>query len=235
MSTQLYGKVEVINSDAHRNLKILPLKNFKRFSDLNSCFILGGEFAEVAKFYPIVFVQDADEGVVPVVVLGFDKNFFVDEEGNWKEGHYIPAFVRRYPYILVENKKDEEERNLFVAVDSSYEGYNDDGGEPLFDENGKNTEYLNRIIDFLRAYDVDYHLTKAFAKKLQELNLLQTIEATIKTPHNRTFVMKNLLAVDEEKLRKLEDKEVLQLFRTGFLGWIYAHLISLNNFARIVK
>ena len=174
--------------------------------------------------------------MTPVIILGFDQNFFVDEDGKWKEGYYIPAFVRRYPYILVEEKGEkEEDRKLFVAVDKSYEGYNAENGEKLFNEDGKNTDYLNRMIDFLRAYDLDYNLTMRFAKKLEELDLFQTIEATIKTPDNRTFVMKNLLAVDEKKLRELEDKEVLDLFRSGFLGWIYAHLISLNNFARIVR
>ncbi|ACO03311.1 MAG TPA: hypothetical protein DEP48_01190 [Persephonella sp.] len=232
----LYKQIEIINSDIHKDLRISPLKDFRRFKNLNSCIVLGGEFAEASKFYPIVFIKTAKEGVTPVIILGFDQNFFVDEDGKWKEGYYIPAFVRRYPYILVEEKGEkEEDRKLFVAVDKSYEGYNAENGEKLFNEDGKNTDYLNRMIDFLRAYDLDYNLTMRFAKKLEELDLFQTIEATIKTPDNRTFVMKNLLAVDEKKLRELEDKEVLDLFRSGFLGWIYAHLISLNNFARIVR
>ncbi|WP_456399487.1 SapC family protein [Persephonella sp.] len=232
----LYKEIEIINSDTHKDLKISTLKDFSRFKKLNSCIVLGGEFPEVSKFYPIVFIQTGGEEITPVVVLGFDENFFIDDKGNWTEGHYIPAFVRRYPFILVEEKGEKDgERKLFVAVDKSYEGYNDENGERLFNEDGSNSEYLNRMMDFLRAYDVDYHLTMNFAKKLKDLDLLQTIEATIKTPDNRTFVMKNLFAVDEQKLRNLKDEDVLDLFRSGFLGWIYAHLISLNNFARIVR
>ena len=33
-----------------------------------------------------------------------NENIFVNEKGVWKELHYIPAFVRSYPFILSNNK-----------------------------------------------------------------------------------------------------------------------------------
>ena len=233
---QLYSEIVVLNSQIHKDLKVEPPKDFKKFKQLNSCIILGEEFAEACKYYPIVFVKNPQEGITPVVILGFENNAFIDHEDKWKEGYYIPAFVRRYPYILVEEKEDKEgERKLFVAIDKNFEGYGSESGERLFDDEGKNTEYLNKVIDFLRAYDVDYHLTMNFAKKIEEVGLLQTIEATVKLPDNKTFIIKNLFVVNEEKLKKLKEKDVMDLFSKGFLGWIYAHLISLNNFVRVAK
>jgi len=41
--------------------------------------------------------------------------------------------------------------------------------------------------------------------------------------------------VDEKRLTALDDKQLGELMRTGYLGWIYAHLISLGNVHRLSK
>ncbi len=237
----LYSNLVVINSELHKDFKVAPVKDFSFVKDLNFCVVMGEELFDVARCYPIVFSQTVKDGLMPVAMLGVDRNIFVDEQGNWKKDFYIPAFVRRYPFILVEPEKREDgDDRLFVAIDGSYKGLNTEDGERLFDENGQNTPVFNEAIAFLRAYNRSYEVTKEFVKILEELNLFSGVDANINLPGGKTYVIKNLLAIDEEKLLTLEDNRLLSLIkgkeeRRGYLGWIYAHILSLRNFDRIAS
>jgi len=234
---ELYSNLEILNPEKHKNLRILPPKDFKYFRNLNSCVILVTEFFEAAKFYPIVFMRTPAEGLVPVIILGAEDNVFIDEKGKWKEGFYVPAFVRRYPFIFVEDKeinKQAGERKLFVGIDKNYKGFGEEEGEKLFDDEGKETSFLKDVVKFLLTYDRDFQLTKQFVDKLEKLELFQGIEATVKTQDGKTVIIKNLLAVEENKFNNLPNDKVVELFKKGFLGTIYAHLMSLTNFSKIV-
>ncbi|SMP07414.1 SapC protein [Desulfurobacterium pacificum] len=229
----LYKDVEVLNSKKHKGFKLKEVKSFEEFKPLNSCVALVSEFREACKFYPIVFMN-TPEGFMPVFLLGVERNVFIDENGRWTKDYYIPAFVRRFPFILVEDKNSGNggERKLFVGVDRRFL-VKDGEGKELFNEEGKETEFLKSAARFLSAYDKDYQLTVEFASELQRLNLLQGMEATVKKGNDKTVVIKNLFVVDEVRLSKLNKEQVFDLFKKGFMGAVYAHLISLANFSKL--
>ena len=233
----LYSKPVALNSDVHKDIKIAPVKSYKFAKNMNSSILTGFEFFEAAKYYPIVFSKAQNDEIMPVAILGVTDNVFVDEDGKWKEGYYIPAFIRRYPYIL--SKTTEEDENLLVTIDSAYEGFDAKEGDRLFDDEGKNTPALDRAIEFLKAYNAQFEVTKQFVNKLTELELFSEIDANIKLADGKSYVMKKLLVVDENKMLKLDDKELLSLTRLngqrGFIAWIYAHIFSLNNFAKVIN
>ncbi|MBF0126705.1 MAG: SapC family protein, partial [Magnetococcales bacterium] len=66
------------------------------------------EFSIGCMHYPIVFVYDGDGVVMPLFLLGFreGENRFVDHAGQWLVD-YVPAYVRRYPFVLEENGRDD--------------------------------------------------------------------------------------------------------------------------------
>lgn len=235
----LYSKPVVLNSEIHRNIKIAPVKNYKFAKHMNSCIVTGFEFFEAAKYYPIVFAKSQNDEVMPVVILGVTDNVFVDEDGKWKEGYYIPAFIRRYPYILTK-VEDEEGEKLLVTIDSAYEGFDAEEGDRLFDDEGKNTPALDRAIEFLKAYNAQFEVTRQFVKRLEELDLFTTVNANIRLADGKTYLMRDLMVVDEGKMLKLSDEDLLSLVRMngnqrGYIAWIYAHIFSINNFAKILK
>ncbi len=239
MAEQPYSHLELLNSERHRNLRVKPLQNFANFKNLNSCVILVTEFFEAAKYYPLVFSLSPRNECLPVAILGADNNAFVEKDGLWREGFYIPAFIRRYPFIFVEDiekgKKDKKEKKFFLAIDRGAENLSENEGERLFDEEGKETQFLQGIKQFLLNYDRDFQITKQFVNELEKLDLFKTIEATVKSKDGKVVVIKNLLAVDEDKFRRLSDKKIVDLFRKGYLGAVQAHLMSLTNFSRIIK
>ncbi len=233
----LYRDLVVLNSEVHRELKISSVKNYRFAAEIDSCVLLIDEFFEAARCYPIVFSRTGREGVMPMVILGFNGNAFVDSDGNWREGYYIPAYIRRYPYILAETDSSEDKR-LFVAVDRSYEGYGTEDGDRLFGDDGSATEVLGSMIEFLKLYNAGFEATRRFVERIEELDLLTGIDANIKLPDGKTYIIKNLMAVDEEKMLGLDDESLFSLTKSksggrGYIAWIYAHIISLNNFVRV--
>ena len=236
--TVMYSNPVVLNSELHKDLKVAPVKDYKFAKNLNSSILTVAEFFEAAKFYPIVFSKTQNDDIMPVVILGVTDNAFADENGNWREGFYIPAFIRRYPFILSKTKEDD--KNLLVIIDADYKGYDAEDGERLFDDDdGKYTSFLNRAIEFLKAYDAHVKLTKQFVEKLKELDLFSEIDANIKLNDGKSYVIRNLLIVNEGKMLSLDDDKLSELVRLdgkrGYMAWIYAHIVSLNNFVKIIK
>ncbi len=233
MSTLLfYDKPIALNSATHRNLKIKPSEDGLKFSGkTNSVLLAGIEFPEACKHFPIVFAKVAGEQVLPMALLGFRdlENLFVDAAGKWT-CEYVPAYIRRYPFVLA---KGAAGQNFTVCIDESYAGFGADEGQPLFNEKGEATDYLNGVLAFLRDYQAQLERTDLFLKRLLEFGLLTDVAANVKLPSGESYSMKGLVMVDERKLKALPDERIVQLFRSGELAWIYSHLLSIGNFARL--
>ena len=227
-----YQKPVPLNKTDHKDKKISPDSGrFSFAASTNSVILAGVEFSEAAKEYPIVFAQ-AGEAVIPVAMVGLknEQNLFVDDEGNW-DAHYVPAFVRRYPFVLAETG---EANQRVVCIDEAYEGFSDTEGEPLF-EGEEASPLLQQALDFLEEYQKQYLRTEAFVNRLRENDLLMSLNAKVDLVDGSQFGLTGLLAVDERKLLQLPDDRSLELFRSGELSWIYCHLMSLGCMGRMIE
>ncbi len=228
-----YEKIVPLNRGQHRKLRIRTADEKARFADSSHYVPLAAtEFYQAARDYPILF-SGSDEEAGPIALLGLQagKNLFIKEDGSWEAGAYVPAFVRRYPFILA--RGDEAAAEFTLCIDENYGGFGESEGDALFDEDGKDTPYLTRMVTFLNSYYADMERTKSFMKRLVELNLLTTRTFRITDSHERNFFLNNFRIVDEEKFSKLDDVTLGELHRNGWLGWIYAHLISLGNVSQL--
>lgn len=227
-----YEKPAALNKVTHKDLKIKPVgDNFKFARKTNSVILAGVEFTEAAKEYPICFAK-AGEATVPVALLGLrnEENLYVDDEtGKW-DAKYIPAFVRRYPFVLAETG---EEGQRMVCIDEGFPGFNDKEGDALF-EGEEATPLLKQAIDFLEEYQKQYVRTERFVQRLLENDLLMSLNARVDMVDGQQFSLTGLLAVDEKKLLQLSDDKALEFFRSGELAWLYCHLMSLGNMSRMV-
>lgn len=229
--TLYYEKPVLLNREKHRNRRIRPAAGFGFARNANSLYLAGVEFTEACKEYAIVFTRQAGGRVAPVVVLGLRnrENLFVDAEDRWTAA-YIPAFVRRYPFVLAELPGEQ----MGVCIDEAFAGLNEKDGEALFDEQGSNTPFLQNALDFLQRYQVEYLRTESFCRKLADAGLLVEMSAKADLVDGRTFTVAGLMVVDEKKLQALPDDKALALFRTGELHLISMHLLSLSNLSRLV-
>ncbi|MFZ4859534.1 MAG: SapC family protein [Desulfuromonadaceae bacterium] len=230
----MYKDLVILSSTTHKDFRFKPVTNYGFVKHLNSSVIVGQEFMESASHYPIVFSTSKDGLINPVVIMGLSDNLFVDEDGTWEVERYVPAFLRRYPFILAEGIA--EDGSLTVCVDTSYQGFGVDSGEPLFTEQGEPSPLLSGSIDFLRLFHDHNGITRDFINHLTGLNLFKLVDATVSLAENAGhFTIRDLNMVDEELLFKLSDEHLAALVRRGYLPWIYAHLHSMKNFSRIIN
>ncbi|HDY97414.1 MAG TPA: SapC family protein [Pseudomonas sabulinigri] len=227
MSTLLlYKEIKALNRDQHKALKMNAGKGCEFAAGTHIVPLAGLEFFQAARSYPILFVGEGEQ-LSPIALLGLKEglNSFVDDSGQWRSNTYVPAFIRRYPFVLAQSENDE----FTVCFDEAYAGWNETEGRELFSETGENSEYLNEMIQFLQNFTAEMHRTRELVSVLQELELLES--RTLKLSHvsGETFVLKDFHAVNEERFLALSDEQVLRLNKAGFLGWVYAHLMSLGN------
>lgn len=227
-----YRNVVPLNTETHRDLRIsapdAPL-GFARQANLIPALL--DEFVPAVGELPVAFLPGAGvPSAVFVTGLAPGSNAFVAPDGSWTGG-YMPAYLRRYPFIIGEAPGQEP----MLCIDDSYEGFGQKSGERFFSNDGKSAPPLTRALEFAQGYRAAAERTEAFSARLKELDLFRavTLDATNATGA-RTSVH-GLLVVDQEALADLPDESVLSLHRAGYLPAIHAHLLSLRAVARLVE
>jgi hypothetical protein len=228
-----YQKVVALNSDIHRNLKFAANEtNFSFARDTTAVLLAGVEFAEAAREYPIVFIRGQDKQMRPVALLGVrdGENLFVDDQGKW-DARYIPAFVRRYPFVMADAGANGQ---LVVCIDESCAALNAKHGDLLINAEGKLEPRMKEVMQFLENFQREFSRTELIAKQLDELGLFVQQGARFDTNTGETFQLNDFYVIDEAKFSQIADERLPQLFRSGALGLVYLHLASLGNMRKLV-
>ncbi|HEY1129515.1 MAG TPA: SapC family protein [Roseateles sp.] len=234
----MYGELLPLDREVHKNLKLDTEQSVVgRVADQNSVFLAAVEFADASKEYPIVFVRagtggtDAKPVVAPLAVLGLraGSNLFVEGE-KWT-GNYVPAYVRRYPFMMA--RLDDNANNLAVCYDSKWPAFNETQGEALF-KDGEPTEFLLNAKAFLENFEQEAERTRLICNLLVDLDLLQDMRFEATLPNGEKFDVEGFLALDEKKYAELPDAKVLELHRNGLIALIEMHRLSMTNMNRLV-
>ena len=234
MSTQLlfYKDAVPVSKEQHAELSIDTSQDYSFASEVNSVPLTATEFPFAARDYVIVFA--GAETPMPVAILGIQqkRNLFVSGEGQW-QGRYIPAFVRRYPFVF---SGSEDGSRFTLCVDKEFKGLNEEGrGERLFDESGEKTAYLDKMLKFLQEYQLQFQRTQAFCQKLKELDLLESMQAQISLPSGSQQSLTRFQVINRDRLKALDGEQLAELAKTDALELAYLQLQSMNNFALMAE
>lgn len=230
-----YKKVVPLNKEIHGELYLEGVEGYAHTKETNSIYIAAIEFLQISKEYPIVFAQAGDNKVFPVALLGIQKNsnLFVDNKGNWT-ANYIPAYVRRYPFILA--TPDDSEATFTVCIDESFPGFNTaKEGQPLFDEKGEQLDIMKQAVDFLKDYQSHVQLTTLFCENLSKLDILEPMQANIERADGDKSSLGGFMGVNRDKLTALKPAQIAELLKTDQMELIFAHLASLSNLNGLLK
>ena len=232
--TAPYGYDEIVPlQKTHRVL--LPSGNTPAFCRaLNAIALSIAEFTVAARDYPIVFASvDGGRSFAPVIVLGLDQgtNLFVDEDGAWDRASYFPAFVRRYPFCISKLYVDGEPKSERVVCVAK--AYVDPGGVELFDARGAATPAWQGAERLLAEFEADLDRTAQMCAALARLQVLEPFTLEVMAPEAPPVKLAGMYRVSEAKLRDLKPASHKVLVSKGFMGLIYAHLHSLENFRRL--
>ena len=229
----IYDDLVSLNRDQHRHLKLAPADSAFAFaSATNSVLIAATELPQAALDFPCVFIEAAGGHTLAALVgLRDHENLFVQPGGDWAHGAYLPAFFRRYPFVLAETEGDS---TFTVCLDRGCAGLNADKGQALFDDQGLETPWLEQMKRFLLNFRQQMQASRAFADRLAALELLQ--DSVIEyTQDGQKSTLRGFKTVNEARLRDLDAAVLKELADTGWLGWAYAHPLSLRQVQRLAR
>jgi hypothetical protein len=231
-----YERPVPLNRTQHKDLRLKGIPSLRFAANVHSVPLTGVEFPAAARDLPILFAGSSMEEAGPMALLGLrqNENLFVDADGQWAANTYIPAFVRRYPFVLAEKPADQEGDDFTVFLDEAYEGFGSDEGERLFKEDGSDSDMLKNAVNFLGEFQQHVGRTQWFMEQLRKHDLLEPRNIRLEKD-GKAINLNGLYVVSEEKLRKLDEKTSHEFLKEGVFGWIYAHLLSLANIDRVAQ
>lgn len=229
----MYQNIEIITTVMHSKCGVKAIDSFSYAKELLHAPITIAEFYESCKDYPILFTKDTHGTWSAITMLGYrDKeNIFIDKQGLWEKNRYIPAFIRRYPFIFATQPNTDE---LSLAFDvTCKEEKSIDMERRFFDDETKITPFLQGVLNFLTQFQNDAKATAEFIKQLEDWELLEAKTANIVTSTGETVTLDGFYIVNEEKLGHLSKKKKEELCSKKAIPLITAHLISLSNIQRL--
>jgi len=235
--TPPFGYHEVTPLQKNRKVRLLKPGEVPEFArNLNAIPISYSEFALVAREYPIVFTTgDAGQSFAPVAVLGMTagENLFCSGTA-WAQNIYIPAYARRFPFCMAKVTLDKlEQQNRLICVEKAH--VDDKAGEPMFDAKGQPLEKWKEIERLLTEYEADLERSREMCAILADYAMLEpfTMQATL-AKGGGAMHMTGMHRVAEGKIEHLNASQLKNLVKKGVLGRVYAHLISLDNFTKLL-
>ncbi len=222
-----YNGLEPLSSQVHADWKIRPQTTAPFLVGQHAIPVTVEEFPLVQRFMPVVFSTGDD--AIPLALMGLNEgtNVFVDDSGTLGENIYVPAYVRRYPFMLARLRPEAEELSLCFDPSADALGAFDEG-EALFDGD-QPSETTKQILGFNETFEQAGQRTQAFMRELRELDLLMEGEVTIELDGApQPFIYRGFQMVNEEKLAAMRGDQLRKMSQSGMLPLIYAHLFSLS-------
>lgn len=219
-----------LDKDKHTALKVNVKHNFEYAQNTHLSAVTLKEFAQIATCMPMAFINDPQSGNYhAVAMLGIEanQNMYM-KDGKW-QGHAVPLNIQRFPFDV---RPDGDK--LGVYIDENSDLITDDG-EALFTESGEPTEYLKSRHQMLGDIANSEMATQRFIQQLVELELLEPLDMLVHYANGQQRSVTGVTTISEAKVNELADEKILELKKTGFLGAIYAMLMSLGQLNRLVQ
>jgi hypothetical protein len=230
--SRLLNRAEPLDPARHAELRVIAGRDFDFVSRLHTIPLSAVEFMASARHYPIIFAGTGS-AMQPVALVGLrpDENLFVRPGGGWSEGCYVPAILRRAPFVLLQDTKQGRDGvGLCLDVDSPLVSRTE--GAPLFKQ-GRPTEIVAKMARFAASYSKEQARTRQFIAALQQHDLLVERRMEITLGTGQKIVFSGFHVIDEERLRRLDDAAAVTFFRRGWTALCVAHFLSLGNMGRL--
>ena len=228
----------LLNNVEHADVKIITERSPRYGDNLMQTPTFPFEFRNVQAFYPILFQQDSAGDFHPVALFGFqeNENLFLNDRG-WQAA-YLPAMLRREPFLIGFQKSQETSDGTplrVLSLDMDSPRVNTEVGEPLFHPLGGYTDFLEQKANLLEAIYQGMEHSKAFVGALQEQDLIEAVTLEIPLRDGSRNQLLGFSCLSEEKVQALSG-EVLGAFNEqGFLMPLFMVLASTANLQRLVE
>jgi len=221
-----YNDLVLLSTQEHANWKSRSTDKAPWLVGVNTVPLTVEEFPLAQRHFPIVF--SGGDNPFPIALMGMNEgvNVFVDDDGTVNAPIYVPAYVRRYPFLLARVNPDSEDLSLCVDPTCDLVGEFEDG-QPLF-ENNEPSEACKNTLSFCEQFEIAGQKTANFMAELAKHNLLMDGELNIDIGTGQPVNYRGFRMVDENKLREVRGDVLRTWNQSGLLALIYAHLFSLD-------
>ena len=232
-----YSQPEPLSPEQHGKMGVKSMDGPFGFAKAGHAVPLTvGEFPPAALTGPIIFVGDEK---MPIAVMGLSagQNMFLRDDGLFEAGVYVPAYIRRYPFVFA---NDDKAQQMVLCVDVAAEFVVKSNPDlPFFEADGQASQYTKNCIEFCNNFEMERQRTASFIQILRDLDLFETKTASF-TPQNEKGepgepqIIAEYFGISEEKLNALPADKYIELRDNGALAQIQAHLLSLLGWDRLV-
>ena len=231
-----YKNPQPLSPEQHGGLGVKQIDQpFGFLRQAHAVPITVSEFGMAAGSYPIIFVGD---DLTPVAVMGVrqGQNLYVDENGRVDEDLYVPAFVRRYPFVFA---ADEGSDRMLLCVDREAPMVSNQPEVPFF-ENNEPSKFTTDAIEFCKEFERQRRATAEFSNLMRKYDLFEqkTVAFQPRDAEGKETGPQQKIAdyhaLSEEKLNAMPIEQYGELRASGAIGAGYAHLVSLLNWQKVI-
>lgn len=225
-----YQNPVALDKKLHAEMSLNNKMTFEFAAKVNAVPVTMIELPNIMQFYPIAFSSSAP--ATPLAILGLrdNENLFVNENGEWLANTYIPAYIRRYPFIFAKNEGGDR---LTLCVDDSNNVLEKGTANPLFNGEGELTALTQNALEFCRSYQAAAEQTIAFSEALEKTGILIDRHAEVRLPNNEVMTLSGFRQVDEKKYYELPEATIQEWHQNRWTRFVYAHLFSTGNWQNL--
>jgi hypothetical protein len=225
-----YRDLHPVDARRHAGKSLKGQIGFGFARGTNVVMLNGAEFEAAARHFPIVFLGAPVPAALAVLGLRTGENLFVDKAGNWRAGTYVPAYVRRYPFIF---HRSEDGQQFTLCLDEAADALESGAGRALFVD-GQPGEAVKHALAFCAAFQRDNDDTRAFVEALAAAGLLVRNKLDVRLPSGEHLSLSGFEVIDRARFDALPDATITAWRRRGWLGFVYAHFFSLTSWPVLI-
>ena len=230
---------QMLNNVHHGALKIHTERAKQYGDDVMFCMTYPFEFRLALAHYPILIYQNPDDNqLFPVTLFGFEEgeNLFLNEQGPGWDAPYVPIMIQRQPFLIgYQQSSREDERQQVVSIDVNHPRVNQSSGEPVFNEQGGYSPYLEKVVKMLESIDGGHEQNRLLTEVLNQYDLVEptTFEITLNDGSSHRLV--GFSTVSEEKFEQLSGEALADLNTKGLLIPITMMMASLSQLRGLIE
>ncbi len=225
----------MLDSEKHADLKVDETAKGVGSNRIRNTYVVVHELQRASGSYPLFFIKNPDTGMFSLIcLLGFNEgeNLFIDSD-KW-DARYIPLNIRRGPFALGEQAGNQGNSENVVLVDLDDSRVSGRTGEVAFNERGFPTDYLEEKLSILKTLNDGKEKTDAFVRKLLELDMIMPATFQISFDDGSAQKLQGLYTVDQDKLQRLDSKDVMSFYENGYFEYVYMMIASIGQMEHLI-
>lgn len=228
----LYTNPVPVDRVRHKGMALALESGLAFAAKITAVPIALSEFSRVMQHYPIAFSMDKTAAPLAILGLRAEENLFVQPDSKWLADTYIPAYIRRYPFIFAENGVDNM---LTLCVDDVPGVLKKSAKDGLFDKDGSLLDKTKNTLEFCGNVQRDLEKTTNFTTILDQSGILGNCEARVTLPDHNRRILSGLRVIDKRRYDALSEATLLEWHRNQWTPAVYAHLYSMGNWGKLTR